>query len=1177
MNSPLNPGFMVIHGNQPELLGQLLGQWFEHHPLHPLEKEIILVQSNGMAQWLKMNLASHSGGIAAGLEMLLPSRFIWEAYRCLLGAVEVPESSPFDQHGLLWRLMRLLPTLSQQPGYETLHQFLDQDPEGRKTYQLSDKIAGLFDQYLVYRADWLTDWAQHRDQLAEPRRPATPLEPSQCWQARLWRALLEDIGHETPSRALIHQRFLEQAARLETIPSGLPRRITVFGLSSLTAQALDVLRALARFTQVLLFVHNPCQHYWGDLVSTQDLVRRQLRRQTRKSGTPAQLTTENLHQHSHPLLAAWGKQGRDYLELLEELDEPEHYRERFTALGTRIDVFESPGRDSLLHQLQDDLLNLEPLNPDHPQHLANLDRSIQFHRTHGPQREVEVLHDQLLALFNGEGEWRPREVLVMVPDITVYAPHIAAVFGRIDSQDPRYIPYSLADHPDRRQIPLRLALDLLLTLPERRLSVTDLLSLLEVAAVRRRFAIAADDLPLLQRWIRHTQIRWGLDEPHRQRFIPHPTDQNTWMQGMRQMLLGYAMGQDPSGRINLDWHGIEPYDEVAGLDAALAGYLAQLLQQLQQHLTLLSQPVTPAQWYERMENLLQHFFCSEESEDATLLMSWLDILAQWRSTCQQVGLEAPLSLAVVRDHWLAQLDAPLPTQRFMAGRLTFATLLPMRAIPFRMIGLLGLNDGDFPRHRTPLDFDLMTRQMRPGDRSRREDDRYLFLEALLSARDRLYLSWVGRSPQDNSECPPSVLVSQLRDHLDAGWRTESGIRTSAALTVEHFLQPFHPAYFGSDPQAQWFTYAHEWCQTLPHAPSTTALPPLIPEAPISLGDMMALLKNPARTFHRQRLKLYLDPDDQTHQDQEPFALDNLQRWTVQQQLIEIGQDALQGACDNPNRLAMAVTRMAQELARQTRRGALPVGAWGSQIAEQLETPLEPLLTIYDQLCQGRVRTADRLLDSSTPGIPVRIDGVIDKLWVDPRSPTRLYRIELLPQTLIRDKKPRHDKLFSAWVRHLAGHQVFSETATEVTTLTTWIIGLDGQILTFPPLDPKVAAVHFTALVSAYLRNLVSALPLAPKTGFAWLDAGGHARGEVVDESARQAWPPQNALNQARSTYDGGYNHPGERTYSADLVRLFPDFDQLWAEGAMAEVCCQLYAPIKATLIVGRVGDEEAGE
>lgn len=1177
MNTPLIPGLMVIHGNQPESLSQLLGQWFEHHPLHPLEKEIILVQSNGMAQWLKMNLARHSG-IAAGLEMLLPSRFIWNAYRCLLGADDVPESSPFDQHGLLWRLMRLLPSLCQQPGYETLRQFLGQDPEGRKAYQLSDKIAGLFDQYLVYRADWLTDWAQHRDQLAEPRHPATPLESDQCWQPRLWRALLEDIGPETPSRALIHQRFLEQAAQLKTIPSGLPRRITVFGLSSLTAQALDVLRALARVTQVLLFVHNPCQHYWGDALSTRDLVRRQLRRQTRKPGTPAQLTTENLHQHSHPLLAAWGKQGRDYLELLEELDEPEHYRERFTALNTRIDLFESPGRDTLLHQLQDDLLNLEPLNPDHPQRLANLDRSIQFHSTHGPQREVEVLHDQLLALFNGEGEWRPREILVMVPDITVYAPHIAAVFGRIDPQDPRYIPYSLADHTDQRQIPLRLALDLLLTLPERRLSVTDLLSLLEVAAVRRRFAIDADDLPLLQRWIRDTQIRWGLDEPHRQRFIPQSTAQNTWMQGMRQMLLGYAMGQDPSGRISHEWHGIEPYDEVAGLDAALAGSLAQLLQQLQQQLTRLTQPATPACWYERLESLLQDFFSREESEDATWLMSWLDILAQWRSTCQQVGLETPLSLAVVRDHWLAQLDAPLPTQRFMAGRLTFATLLPMRAIPFRMIALLGLNDGDFPRHRLPLDFDLMTRQMRPGDRSRREDDRYLFLEALLSARDRLYLSWVGHSPQDNSECPPSVLVSQLRDHLDAGWRTESGIRASAALTVEHFLQPFHPAYFGTDPQARWFTYAHEWCQSLPHTPSTAALPPLTPEAPISLGDMMALLKNPARTFHRQRLKLYLDTDDQAPQDQEPFALDDRQRWTVQQKLIEIGQDVLQSTRDDPDRLAMAVTHITREVNRQTRRGALPVGAWGSRIAEELTAPLGPLLTIYDQLCQGRVRAADRVLDHFIPEMSVRIDGVIDNLWIDPYSPTQLHRMELVPQTLIREKKPRHDKLLSAWIRHLAGHQAFSETTSEITALTTWIIGLDSQILTFPPLDPPVAAIHFAALVSAYRRNLVSALPLAPKTGFAWLNAGGHACGEGADESDQPAWPPQNALNQARSAYDGGFNHSGERTYSADLARAFPTFEQLWAEGAMAELCRQLYAPLKATLIVDdRPVVGEAGE
>jgi exodeoxyribonuclease V gamma subunit len=289
----------------------------------------------------------------------------------------------------------------------------------------------------------------------------------------------------------------------------------------------------------------------------------------------------------------------------------------------------------------------------------------------------------------------------MVPDISLYAPHIAAVFGRFEPQDPRYIPYSLADHTENRHVSLRLALDWLLNLPDHRLSVSDLMTLLQVDAVRQRFAISTDDLPLLQRWIRHTQIRWGLDEAHRHRFIAQPNAHNTWMQGMRQMLLRYAMRHAPTGREPNHRHEIEPNAERAGLDATMAGSLARLLEKLQQQLIILSETTTPAYWYDRMETMLLDFFDCEDAEDTALLESWLSILLQWRNTCEQVGMQTPLSLPVVREHWLAQLDTTAPTQRFLAGRLTFATLLPMRAIPFRMICLLGLNDGDFPRHRPP--------------------------------------------------------------------------------------------------------------------------------------------------------------------------------------------------------------------------------------------------------------------------------------------------------------------------------------------------------------------------------------------------------------------------------------------------------------------------------------------
>src|SRR5690606_17692214 len=216
------------------------------------------------------------------------------------------------------------------------------------------------------------------------------------------------------------------------------------------------------------------------------------------------------------------------------------------------------------------------------------------------------------------------------------------------------------------------------------------------------------------------------------------------------------------------------------------------------------------------------------------------------------------------EHWLAQMQDPGLSQRFFAGAITFATLMPMRAIPFRHVCLLGMNDGAYPRARQPLDFDLMGRDYRPGDRSRREDDRYLFLEALLSAREHLHVSWVGRSILDQSERPASVLVAQLRDHLAAGWRLagrepghragdppadeadsarEAGEQLLRALTIEHRLQPFHPAYFGAGDE-RLFSYAREWraaAQPGRERAMPAALPPWTFEGPLTLrllGDFL---------------------------------------------------------------------------------------------------------------------------------------------------------------------------------------------------------------------------------------------------------------------------------------------------------------------------------------------------
>ncbi|ERI50980.1 hypothetical protein N878_24245, partial [Pseudomonas sp. EGD-AK9] len=681
-----------------------------------------------------------------------------------------------------------------------------------------------------------------------------------------------------------HPRFVARLAELDVPPPGLPRRITVFGISSLPAQVLEALAAMARFSQVMLYVHNPCQHHWGDIVEDKDLLRHEYRRQQRKGKPAGQIglfEQEEMHQHAQSLLAAWGKQGRDYINLLDQYDEPQRYREAFE----RIDLFSPAREDSLLGQLQNDILDLRPLAETRttwPAFDPARDRSLRFHVAHGAQREVEVLHDQLLACFSEDPTLRPRDVIVMVPDVNTYAPHIQAVFGQFASDDPRHIPFTLADQGLRGKEPLLIALEHLLRLPDSRFSVSEVLDLLDVASLRARFGIAEEELPTLRRWLEGAGIRWGLDARQRESLgLGTGLEQNTWRFGLRRMLLGYAVGGAGA------YAGIEPYDEIGGLDAALIGPLTRLLEALERQLEALREPASPANWGARLRDLLEGFFLPQDDREEVLRTQLLDALDAWLALCETGGLAEPLPLPVVREAWLGDLDQGRLSQRFLAGAVNFCTLMPMRAIPFRHVCLLGMNDGDYPRSQAPLDFDLMAGDYRPGDRSRREDDRYLLLEALLAARERLYISWVGRSIRDNSERPPSVLVGQLRDHLGAAWSLAGGGDLLPALTTEHPLQPFSRRYFGAEPGL--FSYVHEWAALHGQAASAAAqgaLPTWEDGQQIGPELLQSFLRDPVKCFFTRRLKVFLDEEEQARLDSEPFALDALERYQLQERLLK---------------------------------------------------------------------------------------------------------------------------------------------------------------------------------------------------------------------------------------------------------------------------------------------------
>jgi exodeoxyribonuclease V gamma subunit len=1129
----LSAGFMVVHGNRLDELRSLVVSWMRRYPLAPLENEIALVQSNGIAQWLKLALAEDPEeddmggcGIAAAIDVQLPGSFMWQLYRMVLGRDEIPVKSLLDKAPLTWRLMRLLPQLIDQAHFEPLQRFLTDDGDLRKRYQLAERLADLFDQYQVYRADWLEDWAEGRHQLRNVRGEAKPLTAANCWQAELWRALLLDVGEQgmAQSRAGVHQRFIERINSLDTAPVGLPSRVIVFGISSLPAQALEALAGLARFSQVLLCVHNPCRHHWADIVADKDLLRHQYKRQARKSGMPVVLDPQTLHQHAHPLLAAWGKQGRDYINLLDSYDDPNSYRSAFR--DGRIDLFSDSLPLTMLNQLQDDILELRPLNETRERWPAvdlKQDQSIRFHIAHSAQREVEILHDQLLARFSADPDLKPRDIIVMVPDIDSYAPHIRAVFGQLERNETRFIPFTLADQGQRGRDPLLIAVEHLLKLPDSRFPVSEILDLLDVPALRARFGVEERDLPTLHRWIEGAGIRWGMNAGQRAGLgLPQALEQNSWRFGLRRMLLGYAVGSGDA------CEGIEPYDEIGGLDAALIGPLVALLDALEIAHRELSEPAPPQQWGQRLQALVQLFFQASNEHDDYLLAQLEELRETWLETCESVGLHDDLPLTVVREAWLAGLDQGRLSQRFLAGAVNFCTLMPMRAIPFKLVCLLGMNDGDYPRAQPPLDFDLMGSDYRPGDRSRREDDRYLLLEALLSARDQLYVSWVGRSIRDNSERPASVLIGQLRDHLASGWRLQAADEgLLEAMTQEHPLQPFSARYFHEGDEL--FSYASEW-QALHQTSETVSdgglLPPYVQEEPLSLGQLQDFLRNPVRHFFSQRLKVFFEAAEVPLADEEPFVLDALQRYSLSDNLLSAALA----------RIDLADEALVSQAKRLQNSGLLPMAGFGECLQRELIEPLPDLLQRYQQLLALWPTPLDSALPINLESQGVRLEGWLSGLHQ--RADGGLLSVTTIPNSIGSIKARKWHRLTRPWVNHLVA-------CASGLAMTTALVASDDSLL-LAPLEEEAASRMLGDLLQAWQTGMRQPLPVAVKTAFAWLGQTDPAKADAA----------------ARKAYEGdGLTTDGERRESPALARQFAGYDALIGDETFPDWCNALYKPI----------------
>lgn len=1160
--APLTPGFMVVHANLPEQLRALCTSWMASYPLGVFEAETILVQSNGIAQWLKLALAAEteadgSGGlgIAAGLSLAMPHRFVWQLYRWLLPDLQIPQQCAFDKDQLHWRLMRLLPELIEQAEFSTLAQYLADDEEQRKTDQLALKLADLFDQYQVYRADWLLLWQQQLDVVTDALGQQYPL-PDDCrWQAALWRAILADLQPQERqfSRAALQQAFLQRAAQysMQQRPANLPRRVMLFGISSMSQQSLEALAAIAPYTQILLAVHNPCQHFWADIVADKDLFRSQPRghqRQVAKTGAAG-----------HPLLAAWGKQGRDYIRLLDQFDQTEQFRQLFR--GERIDLFSDYDTQHLLGQLQQDILDLRDL-AESRQHWPALSlkaaQSICFARCHSIVRELEVLHDDLLAQLQADPTLGFSDFMVMVPDINEYAAAIHAVFGRYRRDDDRYIPFTIADQAATVQQPLLQALHYLLNIRQQRFYVSDIIDLLQVPELASKFGLDETAVARLSQWLTQAGAHWGLHSEQRQSLgISYDYQQFSLIHALQRMLLGYAVGDSFPTDAAASHEQIAPLGAVQGLEAVCAGQLALLLQQLDTWWRLCATARSPEQWGQALRQLLADFFLADTEHGLLLVGQLNEELANWQRSCQDARLVSEVALPVVASAWMGRFEQNSLQQRFLAGAVNFASLLPMRAIPFRQVHLLGMQDGAFPRVQRRQDFDLMALHYRPGDRSRRDDDRYLLLEALLSARERLRISWLGRSIHDNSEREPSVLVAQLRQHLARGWQLDSGSGKTdllAAITDDFPLKAYGLRYQLGELK----TWQREWrsfYQVAEAAKPTGLLALQIPEQALDFAQLLEFLRDPVRCFFQQRLKVTFRTSLDPHSDEEAFALDGLANWQLQQQLCSaLAAIVRDNATCSPGEF---ISLVQQQLQYAVAAGMVPVGAAGVLATEAFAEQLPGQLQRFAQaLAQSRALERGFALvkyhcecQLGEQLISCQVEDWLKQLRADAQG--HLWQVHLHAEDLQRDGAWRCAPLLAPWlalvVSSAAGQPVRQQIVAPDATLC------------LPLLSQEEAKQILHDIVGWYLQGLQHPLPFNLKLASSYL----------------QSKPDDKQLQKLQQQYDGSAFTAGLVAQSPYLRRAFPDFSSFWHAELSPQLATTLLQPLLQAL--NTVSDQTNGD
>jgi len=1136
-----NPAGLLVHrGSRTENLADELARRLEaQRPANPLAAQTVLVAHPGLKSWLLQRLARRSvrgHGIAANYDMILPWQWYERMARQRLGD-EALIGGVWRQDMLRWRVFDALGRL----GAPEVNAYLVGEDAPRRRFQLAEHLAALYTQYLIYRPDWILGWEGSAPHAGED------------WQITLWRQLAKTI--QKPHRARRGAALLAELAQRPAIDQ---TPLHVFGVSHLPPDLLAALQAEAQQREVHLYFPDPCREHWVYLRSRRYLLEH--------ADDPDALYFEI----GHPLLVALGRVAQDFCLSLEACDAEDERDAQDEAESERDDA-------SLLARLQSSIRCMEPdwvgapirafvQDDDSEAFDAALlaqreDASLRVHRCHTRLRELDVLKNALLRCLADDPSLQHRDIVVMAPDIAAYAPYLPAVFGAPAQyrDEPSHIPWHVADVGLARAHPLISAFGYLLELAESRCEVSEVMDLLDVPAVARRYMLDAGDRAALERWLQQAHVAWGLDAAMKVASGGAAIDQNSWQFGLDRMYAGLITGHDGShhgddGSELLD--GILPLPGVSGNAVEALGQLDQLLQELRRWRQAFSQPRPLAGWAQWLLERLDAMFQTDSRDDSE--QAALDSLRRLIATLgQQAGETAqaqPLPWSVVREALHGGLEQVPERQPFLLGGVTFCGLVPQRSIPFKVVCLLGMNEGEFPRQSSDAGLNRLLAQPRRGDRDTRSEDRYLFLEALMSARSTLHISYIGEGVRDGKPRNPAAPLGELLQFLDEQYGLDEEGRQPRPWLVQHPLQPFDTRYYERDAQGRplhdprLFSYERAWLEQ-PHVPRTQAasLPMAAPAVSneIALTTLKRFWRDPARHQLLRERGISLEAQDAAQwPDREPLQplLDRRER-VVQRLLF----DALDSGGPIPE----------QAPAWLARSGSLAAGAVGERAYAEVREPLQTLLVAArERFGSERIvrmpQAIDLELGDPEHGTGLRLLGTIEQVFR--ADDGRLWLFDVQPNRAADFKELLPFYIDWAALRLTLSDTIHGCLLEHAKTLPGTPPQLDA-ILTQTPAQLRVG---LRQLIAMSADSAEQPLLFFPKTAWSWIHAGDDKR----DYKARQTWQGD------------AFNSIGERDYGPGYAALLTrGIDLLDPAGAAYAQFIAAARQVMAILDPAAAGDE----